>query len=533
MNIRSTDVRIDPAPSSTVEHHSVVIVGTGPTGMTAASLLGQYGVDCLVLDRWEDPFPQPRAVHLDDEIHRILGDLGLTQEFRAISRPGRGLRLISRDMSTLAEFGRDPREMPHGFPCANMFDQPHLEALLRERMNRCDTVIFRGSCEVVDVANIQNHVRVDYTDRERGATRSVTADYVLGCDGANSTVRAAMGSSMHELGFEQRWLVIDIATTADLHQWDGVHQLCDTARAGTYMRIGETRYRWEFRLLEHESASDYSTLEAIRPLIAPWIAAAPSADLELIRSTEYTFRAQVVDRWRERRILLLGDAAHLTPPFIGQGLGAGLRDAKNLVWKLVAVQRGVQPESALDTYEQERKPHVTGLISLAITVGWAMTGGGSAGDFARKRLVPRLVRVPLLNTRMTDSATPRLPESALIRRRRAARRDHAGSLCPNTFVQGGIRLDDVAPDRTLFVTITPPSPGQRREITRRGAVVVEVPRTSELGSWLAHGRAIAAIVRPDRTVMAASRSVSSLYTLVPNTVPPHLSARPVRKSNGD
>ena len=144
---------------------------------------------------------------------------------------------------------------------------------------------------------------------------------------------------MRDLKFEQRWLVVDVATDADLHQWEGVHQVCDPARAGTYMRIGETRYRWEFRLLAGESAEDFRTLAALRSLIEPWTAGVSDDRLDLLRVAEYTFRAQIADRWRRGNVFLLGDAAHLTPPFVGQGMGAGLRDAMNLAWKLAGCAR--------------------------------------------------------------------------------------------------------------------------------------------------------------------------------------------------
>ena len=162
---------------------------------------------------------------------------------------------------------------------------------------------------------------------------------------------------MEDLEFEQRWLVIDVASTVELDQWEGVHQLCDPERAATYMRIGDTRYRWEFRLLEGETAADFESIEALQPLIGPWVEGIPCDQLELVRVAEYHFRAQLADRWRDRNVFLLGDAAHLTPPFIGQGLCAGVRDSMNLSWKIAGVLSGDLPESVLDTYEVERKPH--------------------------------------------------------------------------------------------------------------------------------------------------------------------------------
>ena len=256
----------------------VVIVGAGPTGVTAATLLAQYGVDCLVLDRWPGVYPQPRAVHLDDEIYRIIARLGLADEFAAMSRPTLGLRLVDNRFRTLAEFNRDPERSVHGFPQANMFDQPELEALLRANLERHRNAQLRGDAEVTDIVTGGAHIRVTFTDHSDGRVHQVDADYLLGCDGANSVVRARIGSAMRDLNFQQRWLVVDVASDADLGQWDGVHQVCDPGRAGTYMRIGPARYRWEFQLLAGETASDFGTLDRLRPLIKPWTSTVPVAE---------------------------------------------------------------------------------------------------------------------------------------------------------------------------------------------------------------------------------------------------------------
>ena len=305
----------------------VVIVGAGPVGVTAATLLAQYGVDCLVLDRWANVYPQPRAVHLDDEICRIVGRLGIADEFAAISRPARGLQLRDPNMKVLAEFHRECSEATNGYPQANMFDQPEFEALLRSNLKHYPHATLRIDSEVTDVVQVgTGRVQVTFMDRTSGQEHRVEATYLLGCDGAKSMVRAAIGASMHDMKFEQRWLVVDVTTGAELNQWDGVHQVCDPRRAGTYMRVGPSRYRWEFRLLPDETADDFGTIAALYPLIRPWVVGIAPEHLQLVRVAEYTFRAQIADRWRRDNIFLLGDAAHLTPPFIGQGLCAGVRD---------------------------------------------------------------------------------------------------------------------------------------------------------------------------------------------------------------
>ncbi|MBB4930610.1 3-(3-hydroxy-phenyl)propionate hydroxylase [Lipingzhangella halophila] len=493
----------------------VVIVGAGPTGLTAAALLGQYGVECLVLDRWEQVYPRPRAVHLDDEVYRLLARLGLGEEFAAISWPCRGLRLVDRDLRVLAQFRRGAEQGRHGYPEANMFDQPDLEAILRTGLDRQGRATIRGNTEVTGLSQLgSGGVRIEVTDRVTGAQDTVLADYVLGCDGANSLVRSAIGSSMRDLKFDQRWLVVDVATDADLAQWEGVHQVCDPRRAATYMRIGRRRYRWEFRLEPGETAAGYRDLDRLHALVAPWTRNIPVQELEIVRAADYTFRAQIADRWRDRRVFLLGDAAHLTPPFIGQGVGAGLRDAANLAWKLAGVLAGTLRASVLDSYEIERKPHARSLIRLAKLTGNAMTNGGEVANLLRAVLLPRLHLVPGLKNRILSSETPPLRRSELIMAPTLGR-GLAGRLCPNALLEDGRRFDDVAGGRFAVVTLDNPATETRVELEQRGVQLVTVGAGSALHRWLRHAHARTALVRPDGTVSRVGRDLSALGAAIP------------------
>ncbi|MBC2590205.1 bifunctional 3-(3-hydroxy-phenyl)propionate/3-hydroxycinnamic acid hydroxylase MhpA [Rhodococcus aetherivorans] len=493
----------------------VVIVGAGPTGLTAATLLAQHGVECLVLERWEGVYAQPRAVHLDGEIHRIVAHLGIADEFAAISRPCLGLRLLDRNMRILTEFHRDPGPGVHGYPEANMFDQPQFEEILRANLERYPGASLRGDIEVTGLAHDKTGgIRVDFTDRSTGVHESVRTRYVLGCDGANSMVREQIQATMRDLKFEQRWLVVDVATTADLGEWEGVHQVCDPVRAATYMRIGKTRYRWEFRLKPGESAEDYREMARLHPLISPWTRNTPAEDLELVRLAEYTFRARVADRWRDRHVFLLGDAAHLTPPFIGQGMGAGMRDAMNLAWKLAGVLRGDLPESALDTYEIERKPHARALIRRAKFVGMAMTEGGELGNLIRRVALPLLHRVPGLSDKIMDNETPALRRSSLIERSRL-RRSRAGRLIPNPVLDEGRRFAEVVAGRFAVVTSVSPTTEQRTAIEQRGGTVLLARPDTDLHRWIRRGRARAVIVRPDGTVLRSGNELSALCAALP------------------
>ncbi|MFJ5264027.1 bifunctional 3-(3-hydroxy-phenyl)propionate/3-hydroxycinnamic acid hydroxylase [Streptomyces sp. NPDC088387] len=432
----------------------VIVIGGGPTGLATATLLGQFGLVVAVVERHHDLYPLPRAVHLDDEVYRILHQLGVGEEFAALSRPAAGLRLVDAGHRELATFTRG-RTTAAGLPQAYLFDQPDLERLLRQNLKNHPEVSLLGGHELLrldtsDPGSVTAHVR-----GPDGTPVALRAPYVIACDGANSTVREQLGITRADLGFAQRWLVVDVRCEDPFDAWDGVHQVCDPHRAGTYMRVGADRHRWEFQLLDGESAAGHGRLPALRRLIDPWARTVPDDRLTVLRCTEYTFRALVARRWREGRVLLAGDAAHVTPPFIGQGLCAGLRDAQNLAWKLHAVLRGSAGQDLLDSYESERRPHATTMIRRATALGQLMTGGGRAAVPARRTLLPVLARSRTVHRRLLDSRTPALTPGPRIRRRTP--RPVRGALLPLVRVPGPdgelVLVDRVLGDRTVVVAL--------------------------------------------------------------------------------
>ncbi len=338
----------------------VLVVGYGPVGATIACLLGQYGVRVLVIDKSPDVYGAPRAIALDNEALRVLQMAGLDEvSFERVVIP-----FVRMRCPYVGEFSRvNTSGAIDGHPKLVTFFQPDLERALRAKVAEHGTVQTRLGVELQSFVDHGGGVDAALQLAD-GRAFTVRAKYLVGADGASSFVRGAIGQEFDGQTYPEDWLIVDARHVP--HPIDHVEFLCDPHRAVPHMVAPGQRERWEFLLRPGEKPEDMERPGAIRELLKPW---GTPEEMQIERTAVYRFHARCCDAFSKGRVFLAGDAAHVTPPFVGQGLVAGFRDAANLSWKLAAVTKGHATPTILSSYDEERRPHAKAMIGLAKLMG--------------------------------------------------------------------------------------------------------------------------------------------------------------------
>jgi flavoprotein hydroxylase len=499
------------------ERYDVAIVGYGPVGQSLAILLGERGWNVGVLEKQPSPYPLPRAVHFDHEIARILQGLGLGDELAKLAEPADVYEWKNAAGETLLLIGAKHASVS-GWPEANMFSQPDLERALDRRARALPSVEVARGCEVVDLRSGADGVDLAIDDRASGR-RQVRASWVIGCDGANSFVREHLDATISDLGFFYDWLIVDVIPR-EARVWDPINgQICDPARPTTVVSGGPGRRRWEFMRLPGEEIDDLNNAATAWRLLAPWSLDPSNATLE--RHAVYTFQARFVDRWRKGRVFIAGDAAHRMPPFAGQGMCAGIRDAANLAWKLHLVLAGKAPDAILDSYTSERIPQVREVIEFSIGLGKVICVPDPAEAAARDRAMIEAAR--------ERGLTPPLPQPTIGPGITNASDPHAGELFLQATVARGAnrgRFDDVV--GRGFVLASPvgdPANALDPELAAFfvsiGGTVVSLADGSSVrdvdgayGKWFADRGIAVALQRPDFHLFGTATAVDGAAALV-------------------
>lgn len=502
----------------------LLVAGLGPVGAVAANLAGMAGLRTVVLERGTEPYRQPRAIVFDAEIMRIFDSIGLADEIAAVTRPLGGSVYLGADRNPIRTFRAPPPAHALAWPASNLFYQPELEAVLRAGLSRFPNVTVLSGHDIVDLTASAETVRVQACD-PAGEPLLFTARHLLACDGASSIVRKKMDIALDDIGFEERWLVVDTFVNGPM-KWPDDHvippevrddlyslMVCDPARPCTLIPGAGRHRRWEYMLIEGDREDEVIGDAWLRRHIGRWI---DPADVEIIRSAVYRFRALVARKWHAGRVLLLGDAAHQTPPFYGQGMCHGIRDAAQLVWRLRLVNGGLSEEALLDSYQAEREPHVREIISASVAAGAAVCTLDPAEardrdltfrdmEQARTEDIAISDIVPSIRSGLVDPATGglRLPEFVL--------EDENGVRHVDRFLDG----------RFTLLCTKPFAPNAFRQWADIGGQVIQVggpvgsgqsPRDADgrLASWFADRASSWAIIRPDRYVFAAGADQAAL-----------------------
>ncbi len=480
----------------------VVIIGCGPVGALLANLLGLQGIATVVLEREAAAYSLPRAVQFDDEIMRLLQTVGLAEAMRPLVHVVPGMKFVDSNGRLLLDWQRPLEVGLQGWHASYRFHQPDLERVLREGLGRWSTVSLLSRAETFAIEEASDGLVVRYEDLATGRLNQCRARYVVGCDGARSLVRRLIGQPMEDLGFHERWLVVDVILQRprpDLGDYSVQH--CNSARPATYVRGTGNRRRWEIGLLPGENGETLTRPENVFERLKPWLSA---EDAELERAALYTFHSAIAQKWRRGRLMIAGDAAHLTPPFLGQGMCAGMRDAGNLAWKLARVLRGQNADTLLETYQSERSPHVREYIDLAVRLG------GLINSKSMEAAVPG-VGLEVGATARMASIKPRLRNGLS-----AGWGGVAGDISRQPQLRDGVRFDDhvgygfAAILRPDFASDLPNCVLEQFVLRGIRLVVADSP---DLAAWLLDIGAPAVVVRPDRYMLGEAQSVTELQAL--------------------
>ncbi len=512
--------------------YDVLVIGFGPTGMALSALLGQQGHRVGVIERYRGLFNLPRAATFDDDAMRLLQKLGIVESVAVGARTqltydwcnAEGEILIHNEFS---DFGRS------GWPEFNMMFQPVLESELDALCRRTPSIDIARGYVVTAIRQTDRGVEVvartadelgRVVDTPEAETVTYTARFVIGCDGGNSQTRSTLGIVMDDFGFQEPWLVCDFRLKREL-DLPMAQQFGDPRQPTSIVSIGPHHHRFSFMMDEAVPSATAVDVDDVWRRVSRWIT---PDDAELIRVAPYTFRSTVAQHWKQDNVVLAGDAAHQMPPFLGQGMCSGFRDAHNLAWKLDLILNGEFGAELLDSYAVERSPHVHAITKRAVELGRVQT---IRDEKAAKERDDELLRRKRNGERPQGFKFPGYHDGFLAT---ASADDKArGQLFPQGWVTAGSsepqRFDDavghgwvlLVRDTAQFVALDHDVLARWR--ATRGAVVAlsgdpavstviaDVGDTYE--QWFTDNACDAAVVRPDWYVFGsapASRSLGEL-----------------------
>jgi 3-(3-hydroxy-phenyl)propionate hydroxylase len=489
----------------TTKSYDVAIVGYGPVGASLAHLLSQCGLSVLVLEREAAAYHLPRAVHFDAEVMQVFQWIGIAEKIEPLTAAHPGMRFVDGEGNLLLDWPRPQGTGPQGWRSNFRFHQPDLEKLLREGLAGKKGVEVRNRCDVFFMEDRGDHVELRFEDMSRGKVERINASYVVGCDGARSIVRRYIETGMEDYKFHERWLVVDVILNQEKPELgDHSIQYCVPERPSTYVRGPGRRRRWELTVRPEEDAVEITKPERVWELLSPWLR---PEEAELERAAVYVFHSLVAEQWRKGRLFLAGDACHQTPPFMGQGMCAGIRDASNLYWKLALACQGKLSgqavETLLDSYESERKPNAREYITTAVRLGGLINTAGT--ETALRAALPSANG----SARMESIAPPIGPGLGL--------GEKAGRLFGQPLLANGKLADTELAHQFIVVADAELAEGL---VLPEGVALLTPDNSPNAADHLARFATRAVVVRPDRHTLGAAETRQELDALVAR-IPAH------------
>ena len=465
-----------------MKKYDVVIVGFGPTGGTLANLLALQGFSILIIEKEKSFYPLPRAVHFDDEIMRVFQTIGITDKFLKHTIINKGTKFVNSKNQVVLDWPRPRSITENGWYPSYRFHQPDLERKLRRRLKDFKKVSVMQSTKVNSLKEEKSSVKIFIENINNNKISEITAKYIIGCDGARSTIRKQIKAKFQNLGFTQKWAVVDLILKKNKKELpDRTIQYSNSKRPATYCRNVGKRRRWEFAINNAESEKKVLSNSYIWNFLKPWL---KPSEASLERKTIYTFQSAISKKWKKGRVFLAGDAAHLMPPFMGQGMCAGVRDASNLAWKIAYCLKNNHSEKLLNTYQSERYSNVIEYIKTTVKMGEFVNAVGTSNITGEVSSTPN-------GQKSMKSIKPKLGKGL-----GKINDKNRGKIFPQFKLKNGKSLDNKFFDKPLLII----SSKYKKKLPKK-INYINSNTAKGLNEYMLNLKIDAFVVRPDRFIL--------------------------------
>ena len=465
-----------------MKKYDVAIVGFGPTGGTLANLLALQGFSILIIEKEKSFYPLPRAVHFDDEIMRVFQTIGITDKFLKHTIINKGTKFVNSKNRVVLDWPRPRSVTENGWYPSYRFHQPDLERKLRRRLKDFKKVSVMQSTKVNSLKEEKSSVKIFIENINNNKISEIRAKYIIGCDGARSTIRKQIKAKFQNLGFTQKWAVVDLILKKNKKELpDRTIQYSNSKRPATYCRNVGKRRRWEFAINNAESEKKVLSNSYIWNFLKPWL---KPSEASLERKTIYTFQSAISKKWKKGRVFLAGDAAHLMPPFMGQGMCAGVRDASNLAWKIAYCLKNNHSEKLLNTYQSERYSNVIEYIKTTVKMGEFVNAVGTSNITGEVSSTPN-------GQKSMKSIKPKLGKGL-----GKINDKNRGKIFPQFKLKNGKSLDNKFFDKPLLII----SSKYKKKLPKK-INYINSNTAKGLNEYMLNLKIDAFVVRPDRFIL--------------------------------